>query len=57
MNNEHLIHKISESISIREYENEHRNSNNMKNNGENNLLAIKNTQNKLIEKIKAFFEI
>jgi small-conductance mechanosensitive channel len=57
MNNEHLIHKISESISIREYENERRNSKNSAEDKEKNILMIKNKQNKLIAKIKTFFEI
>lgn len=57
MNNEHLINKISESISIREYENEKRNSKNSADESRNNILMIKNKQNKLIAKIKAFFEI
>ncbi len=57
MNNENIIHKISEAISRREFENETRNKRQSERDGEKDDVLIKKKQNSMIEKIKKFFEL
>lgn len=57
MNNENIIHKISEAISRREFENEMRNRRQSEINREKDDILIKKKQNSMMEKIKKFFEL
>lgn len=57
MNNESIIHKISEAISRREFENEMRNRRQNEINREKDDILIKKKQNSMMEKIKKFFEL
>ena len=57
MNNENIIHKISEAISKREFENEMRNRRQSEINREKDDILIKKKQNSMMEKIKKFFEL